>query len=321
MFKNKMLKMIKSKIINIFPFLRELLLYLSLKLNKKNINEYKNRNLRVAILKYYSDKLKQKMEEINYQQGILVFDNKVYALSEGVFLNTKGNNRYFKVPGGCPGNQGREMYNFLISRNIQVNTMIDLGANLGEITLYFCKQNPKIKILAVEASPENFEILKSNCKFQYFFTDNIILVNEAVSDQNGEIEISSGLGSENTIMLDGSFGANVKRKKVKAETLVALLERYNLDSIDFLKIDIEGSEPLLYGSLIKIISGIKSLIIEISHENRKDYFPLIELFIKSGMNCFLSDGAELSSDKIFNYIMESTKGVDLWFIKEQTNNL
>ena len=165
--KKYMFRKLKFYILRIAPFLKEIILDLQLKNNKKKINNYSCGSLRAGILRFYSGKLKDKIEQINYQQGILVYRGQIYVLSDGIFLNTKGNNRYFKVPADCPGNQGRAMYDFLISKNIIPNTMVDLGANYGEIALYFCKQNPGMKILAVEASPKNFQILKLNVKRRY----------------------------------------------------------------------------------------------------------------------------------------------------------
>ena len=298
---------------------REIRLDLILAKRKNNIQAYENRNLRAEALRRRAEKLKDVIEQVEYRQGILVFDNKIFSLCDGVFLNTKRNNRYFKVPADMPGNQGKGMYDFLKSKSIIVKTMVDVGANYGEISLYFSRQDPETKILAIEASPENFGILKSNYDFQFFPTNNLTLVNEAVSDKAGEMEISRGHGSENSVIFSGGEDKNVLKDKVKSDTLSSIIKRYGFSEIDFLKIDIEGAEPLLLQSLKEIISRVKAVIIEIGNNiNKDEYLPLVKLFFESSMICY-RDGEDSSNpyDKIKEIISNSKEGMDLWFIREK----
>lgn len=283
------------------------------------IESAENRHLRARVLRRGINKLKEAMRSVNYKQGILVVGGESYAFSNGIFLNLLGTNRYLKVIGDADGNEGKKMLDFIRSKHIEVKNMIDLGANFGEIDLYFSKEIPSAKILAVEASPDNFKILESNCRFQNFSTKNIILLNEAVSDAKGFVEITKGVSAENIVMYSGNKNAVKKEaetEKAASDTLASFMRRFGFDELDFLKIDIEGSEPLLYDSLKQRISCIKAVLLEIGDKaGHEDYFPLIELLWNSGAECYerVSEKKFTSLDQLKREILSSF-AIDLWFI-------
>lgn len=307
------MRKILRKFFNFLPFNEEILLNYYLK-KERDINSNKNKHLRVRVLNYYSNKLKLMMRKINYQHPILVTNKGIYVSLDGILLNAEKCNRYFKIPGGKWGNEGKKLYEFLESKNIKVNNMIDLGANQGEICLYFSKQNSKAKILAVEPSSENFKILKSNCELQNFSTNNITLIQEAVSDRKGEVEISKGCGGENSII--EKINQPNGREIVKTDTLESLVERYNFNEVDFIKIDIEGAEPLLYDSLKNIINKVRAIYLEVGDKmEHKIYFSLAELLYNSRMSCYYGD-LKLDSIDIIKEKIANISLLDLWFIKE-----
>ncbi|HEY9584321.1 MAG TPA: FkbM family methyltransferase [Candidatus Paceibacterota bacterium] len=254
------------------------------------------------------------MNFVDYRQSILITRDADYIFSEGVFLNMVSTNRYLKITGDSTVNEGKIMYDFLKSKNVEVKTMIDVGACTGEVSLYFSMKNPKAKILAIEPSTYNFKMMESNCHMQSFSTDNIILLNEAVGDENKTVSITTDLNSENTLVKNYSKNS----EKVICDTLDSIINRHGFSQIDFLKIDIEGAEPLLLESLKKNIGKIKSIIIEIGDKTvHKDYIPLITLFWESGMRCYeRSGGVEIDSfDKLKNRVLSDVVD-DLWFIKK-----
>ena len=185
------------------------------------IESKENRFLRARILRHGINTLKRAMESINYRQGILVVNGGAYAFSEGIFLNLLGSNRYLKVAGNAPGNEGKKISDFLESKGIKVKKMVDLGANFGEISIYFSKKYPSAKILSVEASPDNFEIFESNCRFQNFSTQNITLLNEALSDTKGLVKVTkgvsgkTGVGGKNFVIHSGDTNTTVDESETE----------------------------------------------------------------------------------------------------------
>lgn len=93
------------------------------------------------------------------------------------------------------------------------------------------------------------------------------------------------------------------------------MNRFGFEDLDFLKIDIEGAEPLLLESLKEKLGKIKSIFIEIGNKNKLgNYFPLIKLFLESGMISYTATGQRLGSyEEVIHFIGEGM--VDLWFIQ------
>src|SRR5688572_23149497 len=57
---------------------------------------------------------------------------------------------------------GLEVYGFLTQSVPDAEFIVDLGANIGLATRYFCAQFRRAKVYAVEPDPENFELLTRN---------------------------------------------------------------------------------------------------------------------------------------------------------------
>ena len=218
---------------------------------------------------------------------------------------------------------------FFEDHKIELNSVVDLGAHHGGAAIYFAQSNPSARILAVEGSSQSFAILKENVEKQNLLTKNIILVNEAISDRAGVVDMTLDRGGENTIVLDEKKRwryhpwlkpfrkENLRTEKVKSDTLSNLLRRYNFDYVDFMKVDIEGVEPLLYESLEKDSSIIKLIFIELGSLKTLDGdHRLMGLLFREDFKCFDLWGTELKSlDVAKEYLYEA------WINKESISNL
>jgi len=112
-------------------------------------------------------------------------------------------------------------------------TVIDLGANIGAFTLYCASLGAK-KIIAVEPEPDNLKYLKANIAInQCLFECEYIIDEHAIGGLTDKIYISDEHGSSRKSD-EGTL--------VQQITLQQLFERYHLEYIDILKIDIEGME-------------------------------------------------------------------------------
>lgn len=65
--------------------------------------------------------------------------------------------------------------------------IIDCGCHIGISILSFKKQYPRSRIIGFEPNPETFKILEKNIKQNNL--ENVELVNAAVSDKEGEIDL------------------------------------------------------------------------------------------------------------------------------------
>jgi len=157
-------------------------------------------------------------------------------------------------------------YTFVVKT--QPKVIIDAGANIGLASIYFANRYPNAKIIAIEPEQSNFKILKENIA-PY---SNIIPIQAALWNKNEQINlVDPGLGK---------WGFMTESKKsseclldntchlVTAMTMDKIMEKYSLDKIDILKIDIEGAEKEVFADTSSWIGKVKSIVIEL-HERMK----------------------------------------------------
>jgi FkbM family methyltransferase len=150
--------------------------------------------------------------------------------------------------------------------NTSPKTIIDAGANIGFVSIYFANKYPNAKIIAIEPEVNNFNLLKKNVKPYR----TIIPVQAALWSENGEINLVDpghgnwGFMTEQENSLDVS--ESEVRHTVKAITVAKIIDDFQLDRIDIFKIDIEGAEKEVFSDTSAWISYVDTLIIEL-HEN------------------------------------------------------
>lgn len=114
--------------------------------------------------------------------------------------------------------------------------IIDCGANIGMSVLYFKFIFPNCSIIAFEPNPRAFYLLKKNIEQNNL--KNVVIHNLALSDVKGEIDFFTG--SDEQILLASTIKERGGTHEIKIET--ELLSNFLKESVDLIKMDIEGSE-------------------------------------------------------------------------------
>lgn len=124
------------------------------------------------------------------------------------------------------------------------DVVVDIGANVGVFSI-FAAGKTKNKIIAFEPLPETFEVLKKNTrKFK-----NVKCFCEAVSGKEGREKLYLDGDYKVGILFDRNIhGKLTKNVMVKTTTLQNIFLKNKLKRIDFLKIDVEGSEGVILRS-------------------------------------------------------------------------
>jgi FkbM family methyltransferase len=124
--------------------------------------------------------------------------------------------------------------------------IVDAGANIGLFTCWAAASNPNASIVAIEPAPGNFERL---CKHVHDngLASRVTTLPVALSSRNETLWLTLSLiaGQMNSV----GHGLKADAVAVDAVTLPMLLEQLPFAHIDFLKMDIEGSE---YGVLMSL---------------------------------------------------------------------
>lgn len=151
-----------------------------------------------------------------------------------------------------------EDYKFL---NIDNETVIDVGANIGDSAIYFALNGAK-KVIALEPYPYSFKLAKRNVMENNL--ENKIEVLNAGYGKDGEISIDenekSGLGTK----LKPS-GAG---EKIKIYSLKSLVKQFNLDRA-VLKMDCEGCEYNILNEDISVLAKFPQMQIEFHNGYKK----------------------------------------------------
>ena len=127
------------------------------------------------------------------------------------------------------------------------SNVIDLGANIGYLTLYFKKVlNVKNKILAVEPEARNFQFLTENINLNNL-NNEVLTKNVAIAED--EYDKFFDLSDHSNLH---KITEKPSSTRVPCQTLSSLVRENNFIP-DFIKMDVEGAE-------IEVIEGFKDYL-------------------------------------------------------------
>lgn len=119
--------------------------------------------------------------------------------------------------------------------------LIDIGANLGIVSMILAKRFPERQFHAFEPNPSTFQALQDNVASNGL--TNVQLKQCAIAGYNGEVSFSADLVHRATCSITTSVEQNTVA--VSCTRLDSYLEKQSIKEIAFLKIDVEGYETLV----------------------------------------------------------------------------
>ncbi len=145
--------------------------------------------------------------------------------------------------------------------------ILDCGANIGLATVFWKTNYPNSKIIAFEADPKIFEVLQHNVKS----FDDVELLRNAVWDEETTLQFHcDGADSGSAV----TTGATTNTVDVPTVKLRPYLES---QTVDLLKIDIEGAETRVLRDCRDALKNVKNIFVEYhSFPNEKQ--TIAELF-------------------------------------------
>lgn len=204
-------------------------------------------------------------------------------------------------------------------KNIDNPTFIDVGANIGLISLYMLKKVPNLKVYAFEPSPHQHMLFAKTIE-ENKISDKIQLFDLAASDKEDKILFfvhneanCSGDGFHDT----GRGGAG-NSINVKTMPLDIWWKNNGQQKIDLIKVDTEGAELLVFKGAEEMILACSPVIFfEMQEVNYKVYNyswkDMLSFFESVGYSIyteleekFEADNAEELMKNNYNYIAKKS---------------
>lgn len=136
------------------------------------------------------------------------------------------------------------------------DVVLDVGANIGYYTLLFARLvGPEGRVIAFEPDPLNFLLLKRNVRANGY--RNVELVNKAVADTTGTMRLYLSRDNKGDHRLYDSRDGR-EAVDIAVTTLDDALAGYD-GRLDFIKMDIQGSEARALAGMTRLLAKYRRL--------------------------------------------------------------
>ena len=172
-----------------------------------------------------------------------------------------------------PGYKEKKSKHFVnIDRLNDDSIIVDVGACIGDVTkrLRVHKQTAKCKIFAIECDRRNLEVIKK----QNFY--NVEICEKALVGQNidGPVKFyrcprGPNWGSIEPANITDRWKNAEDSYYVKTLKINDVFDEFGIDKIDYMKMDIEGSEKMIFDTMsMETAKKIKQISVEIHWPNK-----------------------------------------------------
>jgi FkbM family methyltransferase len=152
-----------------------------------------------------------------------------------------------------------------------VRTIIDVGANIGTTAVFLLNAYPEATLVALEPDPGNFAVLERNLRY---YGRRAIALRTALWYRPEGLVIDRGHFRDG-----GEWSFQVKSRDSSADaevqglTVPEILKAYEIESLDILKVDIEGAERFVFENAdCTWIHNVKRIAIELHDVSSRDAF-------------------------------------------------
>jgi len=175
--------------------------------------------------------------------------------------------------------------------------VIDAGANIGYTAILFANWWPDCKIISIEPDKKNFELTVKNTALY----PNITVLNCGLWNKEANLKIEAGQEDGFVVReISNDESVTISENLTSGISIEQLINRFKIPQIDFLKMNIEGSEK------------------EVFSENYKTWLPktnamLIELHDGKNNGC---SKAVFSATNQYDFAVAETAPYGILFTKE-----
>ena len=162
-----------------------------------------------------------------------------------------------------PGTADEEVYQEIFKDNEynldlgNPKVIVDGGAHIGFGAVYFASKYPNSKVIAIEPESENYRLLKRNTRAY----ENITSLQSGVWSTPASIKIeSSDVGTWSFRVIETTEN---DPEAMRAIDIPTVMKEFQLEHIDVLKLDVEGSEIEIFETSHKWLERVETIIVEL----------------------------------------------------------
>ncbi|MEI2580245.1 FkbM family methyltransferase [Scytonema sp. PRP1] len=158
----------------------------------------------------------------------------------------------------------------------EAKIIIDAGANVGYSSIYFLKKYPNAQIIAVEPDHENFNICQKNLSG---YKERVSVIQSGIWSHRTALKVCNE-DSREKCSIQVKECQEGESPDIYAIDIDTLLKKYNLTTIDLLKIDIEGSESVIFSKNYQNwLEKVKNIVIELhGTECEQEFFKALSVY-------------------------------------------
>jgi FkbM family methyltransferase len=135
------------------------------------------------------------------------------------------------------------------------DTVVDVGAGIGEETFFFSKRvGPQGRVVSIEAHPGTYLCLRKLCDYNKL--KNVTPLNLAVQGEESDAFIDDPKRHVSSTIVDTKDGI-----RIKGVTLDHLTNELGIEKIDFLKMNIEGAEKAALAGMTETIKKTRYICV------------------------------------------------------------
>lgn len=143
------------------------------------------------------------------------------------------------------------------------DVILDVGAGRGDELFLFCPAiGPTGRVVAIEAHPQIFRLLRTMCRLNGFGNTRVLQL--AVGEAPGEVVITDAedILEATTVNADARPGF-----RVPCQTLDYVVRAEGIEAIDLLKMNIEGAEVRALGGAAETLERTRHIVVA-CHDHR-----------------------------------------------------
>lgn len=146
---------------------------------------------------------------------------------------------------------------------VGIDTIVDIGANLGIASIYLRAAYPSARIYSFEPDPLTFSMLQRNVG-QF---EGITAFNFGLFDENATARLHIGKVNGSTNSIGRSPWNADEYNEIELRDVREVLAAHKIDRIDLLKIDTEGCEVPILRRIEPMLGTIKVIYVEYHSED------------------------------------------------------